>query len=71
VIQQRVLCQTSTTRHGRHVATDRRRRIVAPDDRETMPCSAACARSWLVSGLPADLEARTQNRVGTASEAAA
>jgi hypothetical protein len=57
VTAQRVLCPTSATWHGKHYVTDRRWRIVAPDDRETVLCSAACALSWLVYGLPADVEA--------------
>jgi hypothetical protein len=55
---QRVLCPTSATWHGKHYVTDRRWIITTPDDRETVLCSAARALSWLIYGLPADLEAR-------------
>jgi len=51
--QPRTLCPTSATWHGRHMVTDRRWRIMAPDDTETV----ACALTWLCSVLPADLEA--------------
>jgi len=55
---QHVLCPTSATWHGRHYATDRRWTITPPEGAETGLCSAACVLSWLVYGLPADLEAR-------------
>jgi hypothetical protein len=64
---QRVLCPTSVSWHGRHYVTDRRWRITTPDDRETVVCSAACALSWLVYSLPADLESR---HTATSPEAA-
>jgi len=53
MIAQRILCPTSATWHDRHFVTDRRWRIVTLDDQETVLCSAACALSWLVYGLPA------------------
>jgi len=63
----RVLCPTSATWHGRHYATDRRWTIATPEGATVMLCSAVCALSWLVYGLPADLEARQS---ATPSEAA-
>jgi len=55
---QRVLCPTSATWHGRHYVTDRRWTLMSPDGTMTTLCSAARALSWLIYGLPADLEAR-------------
>jgi hypothetical protein len=63
VTPQRVLCPTSASWHGRHYVTDRCWRIVAPDDVETIVCSAACAVTWLVYALPGE-------RAAASSEAA-
>ena len=52
---QRVLCPTSATWHGRHYATDRRWTVTTPEGATTTLCSAACALSWLIHALPADL----------------
>ena len=54
---QRVQCPTSNTWHGKHYVVDRRWRIVAPDDTETVLCSVSCLITWLCSVLPADLGA--------------
>jgi hypothetical protein len=67
----RVQSPTSTTWHGRHYVADRRWRIVAPDDRETVLCSAACAITWLCSVLLADLGSVAADRQETGSGAAA
>jgi len=43
------------------MVTERRWIITTPDGAETVLCSAACAVSWLVYGLPADLrDARSE-----------
>ena len=60
---QRVLCPTSATWHGRHMATDRRWTITTPEGAEAVLCSAACALSWLIYALPADLGAAGANTV--------
>ena len=45
--------------------------LTTPEGATTTLCSAACALSWLVYGLPADIKAITANSGGTVSEVAA
>jgi hypothetical protein len=51
------------------MVTDRHWRVVAPDDTETVVCSAACALTWLCSELPADLGAINRQVTGNGAAA--
>jgi hypothetical protein len=53
----RVKCPASDLWGDRHMVTDRRWALVAPDGGEIILCSVACALAWICHALPADVAA--------------
>jgi len=55
-------CPISDLWGDRHLVTDRRWTLTAPDGSETVLCSAACALAWICYGLSSDIAADREPR---------